>query len=93
MKHFSYIFFGSARSFCARAPGEYDDDDKVRGRGGYFTIKEWKRILCFLTKHYKVKMIQPLKCSIDKEKFENVISKLRQVDCICFSVEMKEKNE
>ena len=71
-------------------PGE-DDDDKVRGRGGYFTINEWKRILCFLTKNYKVKMIQPLKCSINKEEFKNVISKLRQVDCICFYVEMNGK--
>lgn len=72
-------------------PGE-KDDDKVRGRGGYFTIKEWKQILGHLAENYSVELIRPLRCSIDKEEFENVITKLRQVDCICFYVEkMKEK--
>ena len=69
---------------------EEQDDDKVRGRGGYFTIKEWKRILGHLAENYRVELIQPLRRSIDKEEVENVITHLRQVDCICFYVEMKE---
>ena len=67
-----------------------EDDDKVRGRGGYFTIKEWKKILRRLAEKYNVELIQPIRCSIDKEKLENVAMKLRQTDCICFYVEMKD---
>ena len=67
-------------------PGK-SDDDKVRGRGGYFTLKEWGRILWHLAKNYKAMLIQPLKCSIEVEEVENVIGKLRQVDTICFYVE------
>ena len=70
-------------------PGE--DPDKVRGRGGHFTIKEWKQILRHLAENYRVELIQPLRCSIDKEEFENVNTKLRQVDCICFYVEKKKE--
>ena len=67
-----------------------EDNDKVRGRGGYFTIKEWKKILRYLAEKYNVELIQPIRCSIDKEKLENVAMKLRQTDCICFYVEMKD---
>ena len=66
------------------------DVDKVRGRGGYFTLKEWERIFGHLAENYRVELVQPLRCSIDKEKVENVITQLRRVDCICFYVEMKE---
>ena len=69
-------------------PGE-EDNDKVRGRGGYFTIKEWRQILGHLAENYSVELIQPLRCSIDKEEFENVNTKLRQVDGICFYVEKR----
>lgn len=67
-----------------------EDTDKVRGRGGYFTIKEWKKILRHLAEKYNVELIQPIRCSIDKDKLENVAMKLRQTDCICFYVEMKD---
>ena len=71
-------------------PGD-QDDDKVRGRGGYFTLKEWEKTLRYLADNYKVELIQPLRRSIDEGEIDNVISKLRQVDCICFYVEKIEK--
>ena len=67
------------------------DNDKVRGRGGYFTTNEWKKILGHLIENYRVEQIQPIRCSLDREELDNVIIKLRQIDCICFYVEMKEK--
>ena len=67
------------------SPGK--DADKVKGRGGYFTTKEWKKILGYLAYNYKAELIQPLRCSINKEELKKVITKLRQVDCICFYVE------
>ena len=70
-------------------PGK-PDNDKVRGRGGYFTLKEWERILGHLAENYRAELIQPLKCSINIEVLEKVIAKLKQVDTICFYVEMKE---
>lgn len=63
-----------------------EDDDKIRGRGGYFTINEWKQILEHLIKNYKVELVQPLQCSINEE-YDNIKWKLRQVDDICFYVE------
>ena len=66
------------------------DIDKVRGRGGYFTLKEWERIFGHLAENYRVELVQPSRDSIDKEEVENVITHLRRVDCICFYVEMKE---
>jgi len=70
-----------------------EDIDKEKGRGGYFTINEWKKIFKHLASasNYKAELIQPSKCSIDHKNLENVYSKLRQVDCICFYVEKKEK--
>lgn len=64
-----------------------EDEDKVRGRGGYFTIKEWRRIFSYLSENYRVEFIEPLRCHLDKKELEKVIAKLRQVDCICFYVE------
>jgi len=69
-----------------------EDDDKVRGRGGYFTINEWKRILEHLSENYKVELVQPLRCSIKKGEFENLKTILKQVDCICFYVEKMKEN-
>lgn len=64
------------------------DDDKVRGRGGYFTTKEWKRIFKHLSdKEYEVKFIRPQKFSLDKIRLNNVDSVTRKVDIICFYVE------
>jgi len=70
-----------------------EDIDKEKGRGGHFTIKEWKKIFKHLANasNYRAELIQPSKCSIDHKNLENVYSKLRQVDCICFYVEKKEK--
>jgi hypothetical protein len=66
-----------------------EDDDKVRGRGGYFTIKEWQQIFSHLSENYRVEFIEPLRCHLDKKELDKMIVKLRQVDCICFYVETK----
>jgi hypothetical protein len=63
------------------------DDDKVRGRGGYFITKEWEKILKSISDKYKVEFITPKRCHLDNKELENMIAKLRQVDCICFYVE------
>ena len=66
-----------------------EDTDKVRGRGGYFTIREWRNIFRHLSENYRVEFVKPLRCRLDKKEFEKVIAKLRQVDCVCFYVETK----
>jgi len=66
-----------------------EDVDKVRGRGGHFTINEWRRIFSHLSENYRVEFIEPLRFRLDKKELEKVIAKLRQVDCICFYVETK----
>ena len=65
------------------------DDDKVRGRGGYFTIKEWNRILKHLSKNYRVELFKPLRCHLTQNELGKVKEKLRQVDYICFCIEEK----
>ena len=65
------------------------DDDKVRGRGGYFTTREWEQIFRYLLGNHRVEFIKPVRCHLDKKELKNVIAKLRQVDCICFYVETK----
>jgi hypothetical protein len=65
------------------------DDDKVRGRGGYFTTKEWEQTLYHLSKNYKVEFFRPDRFHLEEEELENVTAKLKQVDCICFYVETK----
>ena len=69
--------------FCA--PEE--DDDKVRGRGGYFTTEEWRQIFRHLSENYRVELIKPIRCYLDKKGLKTVIAKLRQIDCICFYLE------
>jgi len=66
-----------------------EDDDKVRGRGGYFTVEEWKQIFKHLSNNYRVEFIEPLTCRLDEKELRTVTAKLRQVDCICFYVEAK----
>jgi len=66
-----------------------EDVDKVRGRGGHFTINEWRRIFSHLSENYRVEFIKPLRCHLDKKELKKMIAKLRQVDCICFYVETK----
>jgi hypothetical protein len=65
------------------------DDDKIRGRGGYFTVKEWKRIFEYLFGKYKVEFTRPKRFTLDQETLSNVDSILRQVDVVCFYVEEK----
>jgi len=65
------------------------DDDKVRGRGGYFTTKEWERIFYYLLRNHRVEFIKPIRCHLEKKELKKVIAKLRQVDYICFYVETK----
>jgi hypothetical protein len=67
------------------------DDDKVRGRGGYFTREEWQRIFDYFRKrNYNVKFIRPEGFLLGKEKPNKVDSTLRKVDCICFYVEKED---
>jgi hypothetical protein len=63
------------------------DDDKVRGRGGYFTTEELRAIFKYLSGKYKVEFIKPEKFHVDKEALNRVDSILRKVDTICFYVE------
>jgi SAM-dependent methyltransferase len=68
---------------------EEDDDDKVRGRGGYFTKEEMKHMFEHLSEHYRVEFIKPLKYRLTKSKLKKIESKFRQVDYVCFYVEEK----
>jgi hypothetical protein len=63
------------------------DNDKIRGRGGYFTTKEWKDIFKHLSGKYKVEFIRPQQFPLNKETLDRVDSILRQVDCVCFYME------
>lgn len=63
------------------------DNDKVRGRGEYFTTKEWKKTFEYLSGKHKVEFIRPRQFHLNKETLSRVDSMLRQVDCICFYVE------
>jgi hypothetical protein len=65
------------------------DDDKIRGRGGYFTTNELIQILRHLSENYRVEFIEPLRCHLDNKALGKVISKVRQVDYICFYLEAK----
>lgn len=64
-----------------------EDEDKVRGRGGYFTIQEWTKIFKYLSENYEVRFINPQQFPLNKEKLSMINSIFRQVDCICFYVE------
>jgi len=66
-----------------------EDEDKVRGRGGYFTMEEWKRIFKYLSQNYTVEFIEPLRFHLHKEDLGKVTAKLREVDRICFYIETK----
>jgi hypothetical protein len=63
------------------------DNDKIRGRGGYFTTKEWMDIFEYLSGNYEVKFIRPQHFHLDKEALDRVKLILRQVDDVCFYVE------
>jgi len=66
-----------------------EDDDKARGRGGYFTTEEWRQIFRHLSENYRVEFIEPLKYRLIRSKLKKIESELRQVDFICFYVEAK----
>ena len=63
------------------------DNDKIRGRGGYFTGKEWKKIFEYLSGKHRVEFIRPQQFHLNKETLNRLDSLLRRVDCICFYVE------
>jgi len=65
------------------------DNDKIRGKGGYFTMEEWNKMLTHLSTNYKVELFKPIRCHLTKKELGRAIEKLRQVDCICFCVEKK----
>jgi hypothetical protein len=65
----------------------HTDNDKIRGRGGYFTRKEWKIMFEYLSRKHKVEFIQPERFHLDKETLGRVEPMLKQVDCICFYIE------
>ncbi len=68
------------------APHE-EDVDKTRGRGGYFTLKEWKQIFNHLINKYEVRFTRPRLFLSNDEILSNRDSILREVDTICFYVE------
>ena len=72
-----------------------EDNDKVRGRGRYFTTNEWKQIFGFLEKSekYRVKLIQPSRLHLDKEGLREMDTILRQVDTLCFYVDLVEEEK
>jgi len=63
------------------------DDDKIRGRGGYFTTRELKEALVYLSEKYRIRFIRPQEFSLDKTRLNDVDLMLREVDTICFYVE------
>jgi len=63
------------------------DNDKIRGRGGYFTRNEWKKIFEYLFGKHRVEFIRPKKFPLNKETLNKVYSILKKVDYVCFYVE------
>ena len=72
-----------------------EDEDKTRGKGGYFTKNELLQVFkSFLeNEKYKVKFIRPQMFDLDKTTLDRVEPMLRQVDCICFYVEKLNSNK
>jgi len=70
------------------APDE-EDEDKIRGRGGYFSAKEWKRVFNYLLSKYEVKFIRPQLFLSKDEILSNLDVILREMDTICFYIEDK----
>ena len=70
----------------AFAPQE-KDLDKVRGRGEYFTTKEWIDMFKALSEKYRVEFTRPRQFNPNIETPSWVSSILRQVDTLCCYVE------
>ena len=66
------------------------DNDKIRGRGGYFTTKEWMDIFECLSRNYEVVFIRPEPFPLKKQELDKVEAMLRRVDTICFYVEKQD---
>jgi len=65
-----------------------EDNDKVRGRGGYFTSEEWEQMFkCFISKKYKVEFLKPIKCRLSEEELKRVSAVLESGELILFYVE------
>jgi hypothetical protein len=63
------------------------DNDKVRGRGAYFTRNELTEMLESLSKGYRVRFVRPAKFYVTKQTLRKVATILKKVDDICFYVE------
>jgi hypothetical protein len=63
------------------------DNDKIRGRGGYFITEEWMDIFEYLSRKHKVVFIRPEPFPLKKQELDKVEAMLRRVDTICFYVE------
>jgi len=63
------------------------DNDKVRGRGGYFTREELTDVFRHLSNGYSVQFIRPEKFLLTKEAVDRIEPMLKEVDEICFYVE------
>ena len=63
------------------------DDDKVRGRGGYFTKNELRGIFEHLSGKYKVEFIFPERFHLSKEELDRVEPMLKRNDYFCFYIE------
>jgi len=65
-----------------------EDEDKIRGRGGYVTTPEWMDIFDYLlSRKHKVMFIRPEPFPLKKQALNKVEAMLRRVDTICFYVE------
>lgn len=64
-----------------------EDDDKIRGRGGYLTADEWKQVFSYLCGIYRVEFVKPQRFMLDKDSMNRLDSMLRKVDRLCFYVE------
>jgi hypothetical protein len=67
------------------------DNDKVRGRGAYFTREELTDMLRHLSDGYSVQFIRPEKFLLTKETVDKIEPMLKEVDEICFYVEKREQ--
>jgi len=73
------------------------DDDKIRGRGGYFTKNElngniqneWDGIFKRLSRKYNVEFIAPKRFHVDQKNLKRIDKILKEVNTICFYVREK----
>jgi hypothetical protein len=70
------------------------DDDKIRGRGGYFIREEWERMFeYFLRSNYTVRFVRPENFFLDKGTLTHAFFMLRRVNTLCFYVEEKSSSK